>query len=273
MPRSMRPTVYGLNTSNDRRSRFTGPWRRSRVGHLAPSRTVPTVVRLKPGISEQRPSGKASMWLKGKSAVSKAACVFSQHDAERSDAARPHHVGERAGLRAAFHPPFVDRPQLVHVIRLVGATAGVVETEQPGDQQGALVVSDRVGAGKHAAGFSVKCLAVGEEQAAFGRELTTDLRPLSDVTLGQHGPARHAGALGDDEAVRLHAGADQGRSFRTAEYRAVDQRSGSVDDRGRAHVHVDHFGHRADRGSDTDPSPTGMCALGGVSPQSRAAGR
>ena len=70
------PDGVGLNTSNDRRSRFTGPLRRSRVGHLAPSRTVPTVVRLKPGISEQRPSGKASMWLNGKSAVSKARVCF-----------------------------------------------------------------------------------------------------------------------------------------------------------------------------------------------------
>ena len=76
MPRNIRPTVYGLNTSKDKRSRFTGPVRRSRVGHLAPSRTVPTVVRLKPGINEQRPSGNASMWLNGKSAVSKARVCF-----------------------------------------------------------------------------------------------------------------------------------------------------------------------------------------------------
>ncbi len=264
MPRNIRPTVYGLNTSNDKRSRFTGPVRRSRVGPLGPVADRSHGGEIEARDQRAAPVRQGLDVAERKIGGVKNARVFSQDHAERSHTAWPHHVRKRTGLGAAFHTSFVDWPQLVHVIGLVGAAAGVVETEQAGNQQRALVVRHRVGTGEHAAGLPVKSLAVGEQQAALGRELPADLRTLSDVPLGQQGTARHASAFGDDETLRLHAGTDQRGSCRAAEYRTVDQRRGSIDDRGRTDVHVDHLRDRADGGSSPDPSLGHMRAPGGT---------
>ena len=90
---------------------------------------------------------------------------------------------EKEPVLSPFEFSFVDRPQFVHVIRLIGATAGIVEAEHAGDQQSGLVVCHRVGPGEYAAGLAVKPFAVGEEQAVLGRELATDATTLSDEGL------------------------------------------------------------------------------------------
>ena len=181
------------------------------------------------------------MMLKGKAVVSKFPRMFAQHHGERPDAAGPHHVGERPRLGAALQFALVHRAELVHVVGLIGAAAGVVEAHQRGDQQRRLVMRHAVRPGEHRAGLAMEAFAVGKEQRVLGRELLTNLAALADKAPGQDRSPGDFRALGNDEALRFHVGADRGTRIGSAEDGAVDQRRRPVDNRGRADVHVHDF--------------------------------
>ena len=110
-------------------------------------------------------------------------------DGEGPDLGGPEHVGVAAGLGAALDDALVDRPELVHVVALVGAAAGVEEGEQARDQEGGFVVRDGVRPGEDGAGLAVEAAAIGEEDGILG-----------GVLLGQHAALADE-AMGDDRAV------------------------------------------------------------------------
>ena len=58
----------------------------------------------------------------------------------------------------------MDGPQLVHMVALVGAGAGVHKGEHTCYEEGALMVRDCERSGKDGAGLSVFPLAITEEQ-------------------------------------------------------------------------------------------------------------
>ena len=153
--------------------------------------------------------------------------VLADDDAEGAHDSRPAHVGERPVLAAALEDALVHGAELVHVVALVGAAAGVVEGVDPGNQQRALVVGDGVGASEDGTGFTVEALAVGEEQGVFGRELLAQLNPLAGEGGQQHDAVLDTGALGDDEVLRHYTGADSSRRYLLAEDGAVAQSLGA----------------------------------------------
>ena len=104
----------------------------------------------------------------------------------------------------------VHRAELVHVVGLIGAAAGVVEAHQRGDQQRRLVMRHAVRPGEHRAGLAMEAFAVGKEQRVLGRELLTNLAALADKAPGQDRSPGDFRALGNDEALRFHVGADRG---------------------------------------------------------------
>jgi len=167
--------------------------------------------------------------------------VLAQDHAERPDAAGPHHVAEGTRLAAAFELPFVNGPQLVEMVGLVGAGTRIVEAEQAGDQQRGLVVCDAVGARKDAARLAVETLAVGEEHRTFTGKLLADPAPLADEGLAEDRSAGHLRAFGDDEVVGLHVAADRRGRLGAAQHGARHECRGAVDDRVLAHLDVDHF--------------------------------
>ncbi len=61
----------------------------------------------------------------------------------------------------------MDRTELVHMIALVGAAAGVEEGKQPGNKQRGFVMRHGVGTGKYRAGLAVETAAVSKEYLVF----------------------------------------------------------------------------------------------------------
>ena len=53
----------------------------------------------------------------------------AHYDGEGADLGGPEHIGVAGGFGAAFDDALVDRAELVHVVALVGAGAGVEEAE------------------------------------------------------------------------------------------------------------------------------------------------
>ena len=51
--------------------------------------------------------------------------MASHNERERADTCRPKNIRVARGLGATFHHPLVNRAELIHVIALVGAGAGV----------------------------------------------------------------------------------------------------------------------------------------------------
>ncbi len=142
------------------------------------------------------------------------ASMLPQHNRKGSYATRPHHIREGTGFRAALQSTFVHRPEFVHVIGLVRATAGIEETVHTGNQQRAFVVGNRVGTGKHAARFAMKRFAIGKEERPFRGKLPTDTRPLTDKGLGDHRRTVDPSPFAQNEVVGLHAWPHMCRRFR-----------------------------------------------------------
>ena len=178
----MRPTVSGLSTSKEIRSRLTDS-----LAPVAPRPFGAVADRSDRGQDQARDHRAAAVGrgverAEGEVGRIEGAAVLAQHQRERPDAAGPHHVGKRTGLAAALQLAFMIRPQLVHMVRLIAAAAGIVEAEHAGDQQRGLVMRDGVGAGQHTAGLAVKPLAVGEEQAILRRKLPAHVDSLARHT-------------------------------------------------------------------------------------------
>ena len=74
----------------------------------------------------------------------------------------------------------MDRPELVHVVALIGARASVHKGELAGDEQGGLVVRDGEGTSKDGASLTVLLVAVAEEEGVRSRIAVCQSTRLSD---------------------------------------------------------------------------------------------
>ena len=96
--------------------------------------------------------------------------MTSHDERECSYLCGPKYIRVACCLGAALHHALVYRPELVHVVALVGAASGVEEREHSGYQKARLVHGNCVGAGQYCAGFSVFSLTVAEEKRVVCRE-------------------------------------------------------------------------------------------------------
>ena len=107
----------------------------------------------------------------------------AHNDSESADFGGPEHLRITCGLGAAFDDTLMDGAELIHVVALVGAAAGVEEREQAGDQERGFVVGNGVRPGEDGAGLAVEAAAIGEEDGIFGGVLFGKLGRLADETI------------------------------------------------------------------------------------------
>ena len=146
----------------------------------------------------------------------------------------------------------MDRPQLVHVVGLVGAAARVHEREVTRDEEGGLVVRHRERTGKDGAGLAVLPLTVGEEQGIRGAVAMPEMARLAHEAPRHRGVVRDIGAAADDEIVHDHPMADRHRRRLVAVHAAVPQAVHAADDRVVSDPHVAQIAGVADENMASD---------------------
>lgn len=102
----------------------------------------------------------------------------------------------------------MDGPELVHVVALVRAAAGVHEREHARNQQGGLMMRHGEGPGEDGAGLSVLSLAVAEEERVGGGIPVPELAGLAHEAAGQEGIALDLAAGAEDEVLGTHSAAN-----------------------------------------------------------------
>ena len=132
----------------------------------------------------------------------------------------------------------MDGTQLVHVVALVRAAAGIHEGEHTGDEERALVVGDGEGAGEDGAGLAVLLLTVAEEKRVAGGVAVAEHTGLADIAARERGAVLDAGAVLHDEIIGDDAVAHMDGGCLTAVEGSVLEAPGTFDLRVRAHVHI-----------------------------------
>ena len=96
----------------------------------------------------------------------------------------------------------MDGAELVHMVALVRAAAGVHKREHTGNQQGRFVMRHRIWAGEYGAGLTVFSLAVAEEERVGGGIPVPELAGLAHEAAGQKGIALDLAAGAEDEKAK-----------------------------------------------------------------------
>jgi hypothetical protein len=167
----------------------------------------------------------------GKLAGIETGAVLSHDGGERAHPGGPRQVGEGTGLDTALEDALMDRPELVHVIALVGAAPGVEEGNAGGDQERRSVMRYRVWTREQRDDFAVVPFAIGEEGAVLGGEPPAQSHALADEAALQRRPAVHGGAGEQDEPAGDHPGADQARILGVAGDGSLLELQGTPDGR------------------------------------------
>ena len=117
--------------------------------------------------------------------------VASHNEGESSHLGRPEYIGVRGGLGSPLHNALMHRPQLVHMVALVGTGTGVHKREHTGNQQGGFVVSDCEWTGENCASLPVLSLAVAEKEGIGCGIIMSQMTGLSHKTAGESDSVLH----------------------------------------------------------------------------------
>ena len=154
--------------------------------------------------------------------------MSSHHQRKRTYLCRPQQIRIRGSLGPSLHNALVYRPQLIHMVALVGTGACIHKGEHSGDQQSGLVMSHRVRSGEYRACLTVLSLAVAEKERIRSGISMTETAGLSDETSGECHSILDGRPAGNDEIIPYHPYAYMDRSIGIAVYASVLQPRGPL---------------------------------------------
>ena len=134
--------------------------------------------------------------------------MSSYHERERTHACGPKNIGVRSRFGASFEDTLMDRAELVHVVTLIAARAGIHEGVHARNKEGGFVVGNGKRAGKNSACFTILTLAVAEEKAVAGGIAMSELAGLPHETTCEHGCIGDMAAALDNHVFANHAHTD-----------------------------------------------------------------
>ena len=127
--------------------------------------------------------------------------MTSHYQRESSDTCRPQDIGIRSSLRSPFHRSLMDRPQLIHVVALIGSRTCIHKREHSGNQQSRFMMCHGERTCENSTCFTVLSLAITKKQRIGSGIIMSQFTGLPDETTGQHCAVIHSWTGRDYEVV------------------------------------------------------------------------